>query len=60
MTPDEHLAQLTRDRLAEDRHLELLRALSEIKALMTVAASSVITDPEALRISVDNVIKDAE
>lgn len=47
-------------RLAEDRHRETMTSLKELKALLTVAASTVITDPEALRLSVDNVIKEAE
>ena len=47
-------------RLAEDRHRETMATLKELKALLTVAASTVITDPEALQISVANVIKDAE
>lgn len=57
MTPAEELAQ---KHLADTRHLELMTLLKEIRGLMTVAAGTVIKDPEALRLSVDNVIKDAE
>ncbi len=64
MTPEDELRQ---NRLAEDRHLEQLRAiadlkglLSEVKAMVSIAAGTVIKDPEALRISVDDVIKKAE
>ena len=53
MTPEQTKALR---RLEEDRHDDIMKRLKRIEAFMEIAAGTVITEPELLKLAVDKVM----